>query len=136
MKQAQDILDILTDVYGVTPWNEQQIQSDLAKEDTEYFFVYAGDIVVGFLAIQDLGDELEMTNIAVKKAYQGQGFAHQLMAQLADRLEPIYLEVRASNQAARSLYERYGFQEVGQRKNYYHNPVEDAIVMARAGRLG
>jgi ribosomal-protein-alanine N-acetyltransferase len=90
--------------------------------------------LIGFLALQDLAGELEITQLAVKKAYQGQGLANQLMGFLADRPEGIFLEVRVSNQVAKALYEKHGFQPVGQRKNYYQNPVEDAILMAREGK--
>ena len=90
--------------------------------------------MIGFLALQDLAGELEITQLAVKKTYQGQGLANQLMEFLSDRPERIFLEVRASNQVARALYEKHGFLPVGQRKNYYQNPVEDAILMAREGK--
>ena len=89
---------------------------------------------MGSIALQDLAGELEITQLAVKKAYQGQGLANQLMGFLADRPERLFLEVRVSNKVARALYEKHGFQPVGQRKNYYQNPVEDAILMAREGK--
>jgi ribosomal protein S18 acetylase RimI-like enzyme len=43
----------------------------------------------------------------------------------------VYLEVRVSNHGAQSLYERFDFTEVGRRRNYYLEPVEDALVMRR-----
>lgn len=135
MNQVQNIFDILTDIYEVSPWNKAQIQADLSKENTHYFFVYAGQETVGFLALQELGEEWEVTNLAVKKKYQRQGFASQLLEKLTVKSEPIYLEVRISNLAARSLYKKYGFEEVGQRKQYYHNPTEDAVIMVRKNRL-
>ena len=87
--------------------------------------------VVGFLALQYLVGELEVTNIAVLKAYQGRGYASQLMKHLEDRSEPIFLEVRTSNQVAQALYRRFGFENLGIRKNYYHEPQEDAVIMRR-----
>ena len=57
-----------------------------------------------FLALQNLVGELEVTNIAVLKAYQGRGYASQLMKHLEERSEPIFLEVRASNQVAQTLF--------------------------------
>ena len=134
MRKAEEILALLSDVYGVSPWNLEQIEADLKQANTEYFYLYEAQALIGFLAIQDLAGELEITQLAVKKAYQGQGLANQLMGFLADRPERIFLEVRASNQVARALYEKHGFQPVGQRKNYYQNPVEDAILMAREGK--
>ena len=134
MKKAEEILALLSDVYGVSPWNLEQIEADMKQANTEYFYLYDDQDLIGFLALQDLAGELEITQLAVKKAYQGQGLANQLMGFLADRPEGIFLEVRVSNQVAKALYEKHGFQPVGQRKNYYQNPVEDAILMAREGK--
>ena len=134
MKKAEEILALLSDVYGLSPWNLEQIEADLKQANTEYFYLYDDQTLIGFLALQDLAGELEITQLAVKKAYQGQGLANQLMEFLSDRPERIFLEVRASNQVARALYEKHGFLPVGQRKNYYQNPVEDAILMAREGK--
>lgn len=134
MKKAEEIFALLSDVYGVSPWNLEQIEADLKQANTEYFYLYEAQALIGFFAIQDLAGELEITQLAVKKAYQGQGLANQLMEFLSDRPERIFLEVRASNQVARALYEKHGFLPVGQRKNYYQNPVEDAILMAREGK--
>ena len=134
MKKAEEILALLSDVYGLSPWNLEQIEADLKQANTEYFYLYDDQTLIGFLALQDLAGELEITQLAVKKAYQGQGLANQLMGFLADRPERLFLEVRVSNKVARALYEKHGFQPVGQRKNYYQNPVEDAILMAREGK--
>ena len=134
MKKAEEILALLSDVYGLSPWNLEQIEADLKQANTEYFYLYEAQALIGFFAIQDLAGELEITQLAVKKAYQGQGLANQLMGFLADRPERLFLEVRVSNKVARALYEKHGFQPVGQRKNYYQNPVEDAILMVREGK--
>ena len=134
MKKAEEILALLSDVYGVSPWNLEQIEADMKQANTEYFYLYDDQALIGFLALQDLAGELEITQLAVKKAYQGQGLANQLMGFLADRPERLFLEVRVSNKVARALYEKHGFQPVGQRKNYYQNPVEDAILMVREGK--
>ncbi|MGT2895127.1 ribosomal protein S18-alanine N-acetyltransferase [Streptococcus entericus] len=131
MTTAQAIYDILTDVYGQSPWTLEQISADLDKPESQYFYRYEGQELVGFLAVQLLVGELEITNIAVKRAYQGRGLADQLMQALAKERQPIFLEVRSSNQAAQALYLKHGFSAVGRRKNYYHQPTEDAIIMTR-----
>ncbi|MFA9468136.1 ribosomal protein S18-alanine N-acetyltransferase [Streptococcus sp. E24BD] len=131
MATAQAIYDILTDVYGQSPWSLEQISADLDKPESQYFYRYEGQELVGFLAVQLLVGELEITNIAVKRAYQGRGLSDQLMQALAKERQPIFLEVRSSNQAAQALYLKHGFSAVGRRKNYYHQPTEDAIIMTR-----
>ena len=123
--------EILSDVYDKSPWTIEQVVADLALDTTEYFYVYNQEEVVGFLALQNLVGELEVTNIAILKAYQGRGYASQLMKHLEERSEPIFLEVRASNQVAQALYRKFGFESLGIRKNYYHEPQEDAVIMRR-----
>ena len=130
-EQAQLIYQILSDVYDKSPWTIEQVVADLALDTTEYFYVYDQEEVVGFLAFQNLVGELEVTNIAVLKAYQGRGYASQLMNHLEERSEPIFLEVRSSNQVAQALYRKFGFESLGIRKNYYHEPQEDAVIMRR-----
>lgn len=127
------VYDILSDVYAKSPWSEKQILVDMQQSNVDYFFVEVETQVVGFISVQQLVGELEITNIAVKKSYQGQGLGAQLMAFLNEVDFPIFLEVRASNNAAQALYQKNGFNAIGHRKNYYHDPVEDAIIMKREG---
>lgn len=128
---AQKLYAILQAIYGQSPWSLEQIEADMAKSDTIYFYAYQDEEVVGFLSVQDLAGELEITNIAIHPDYQGRGLANQLMQELRSYSQPIFLEVRASNQAAQNLYTKHGFEVVGRRKNYYHNPTEDAVLMKR-----
>ena len=129
------VYEILSDVYPVSPWSEKQILSDMQQDNVDYFFVKKDEKIVGFLAISQLAGELEITNIAIKKDYQGHGLGSQLLADL-DHLDfPIFLEVRASNTPAQALYKKCGFGIIGKRKQYYHEPVEDAIIMKREGKL-
>ncbi|KFN88310.1 alanine acetyltransferase [Streptococcus equinus JB1] len=128
------VYEILSDVYPVSPWSEKQILSDMRQDNVDYFFVKKDEKVVGFLAISQLAGELEITNIAIKKAYQGHGLGSQLLANLDHVDFPIFLEVRASNTPAQALYEKFGFDIIGKRKQYYHEPVEDAIIMKREGK--
>lgn len=129
--RASEIFEVLTAVYGTSPWNLDQIIADLEQENTDYFFEYINGELAGFLSIQNLVGELEITNIAVQKSYQRQGIARRLMEQLDERLETVFLEVRESNLPAQTLYQKYGFEIVGRRKQYYHSPIEDAILMRR-----
>ncbi len=127
------VYDILSDVYDVSPWTEKQILSDMQQDSVDYFFVEEDKEIIGFLAIQQLVGELEITNIAIKKAYQGHGLGSQLLANLDQVDFPIFLEVRASNTPAQALYQKFGFEVIGKRKQYYHEPIEDAIIMKREG---
>ena len=90
--------------------------------------------VVGFIVGRRLDNEWEIENIAVTGAARRHGLGSRLVGELLDIVrsrggDTVSLEVRESNRAARSLYERWGFLEVGRRKMYYQNPQEDALVL-------
>ena len=127
---VQAIYAVMTDVYTVSPWNLEQIQADLSQGQTWYALAFDGVEVIGFLAVQENFFEAEVLQIAVKKAYQGQGIASALFAQLPTDKE-IFLEVRKSNQRAQAFYKKEKMAVIAERKAYYHDPVEDAIIMKR-----
>ena len=127
---VQAIYEVMTDVYPVSPGTLEQIQADLSQDQTWYALAYDGEEVIGFLAIQENLFEAEVLQIAVKKAYQGQGIASVLFAQLPTDKE-IFLEVRKSNQRAQAFYKKEKMAVIAERKAYYHDPVEDAIIMKR-----
>jgi len=127
---AQAIYAVMTDVYLVSPWTLEQIQADLSQDQTWYTLAYDAAEVIGFLAIQENIFKAEVLQIAVKKAYQGQGIASDLFATLPTDKE-IFLEVRKSNQRAQAFYKKEKMAVIAERKSYYHNPVEDAIIMKR-----
>ena len=126
----QEIYAVMTDVYPVSPWNLEQIQADLSQDQTWYALAFDGVEVIGFLAVQENFFEAEVLQIAVKKAYQGHGIASVLFAQLPTDKE-IFLEVRKSNQRAQAFYKKEKMAVIAERKAYYHDPVEDAIIMKR-----
>ena len=127
---AQAIYAVMVTVYPVSPWTLEQIQADLAQDQTWYVLAYDGAEVIGFLAVQENIFEAEVLQIAVKGAYQGQGIASTLFAQLPTDKE-IFLEVRKSNQRAQAFYKKEKMAVIAERKAYYHDPVEDAIIMKR-----
>ena len=127
---AQAIYDVMVDVYPVSPWTLEQIQADLSQDQTWYALAYDGVEVIGFLAVQENLFEAEVLQIAVKGAYQGQGIAPALFATLPAEKE-IFLEVRRSNQRAQAFYKKEKMAVIAERKIYYHDPVEDAIIMKR-----
>ena len=127
---VQAIYAVMTDVYPVSPWNLEQIQADLSQDQTWYALAFDGVEVIGFLAVQENFFEAEVLQIAVKKVYQGQGIASDLFATLPTDKE-IFLEVRKSNQRAQAFYKKEKMAVIAERKAYYHDPVEDAMIMKR-----
>ena len=126
----QAIYAVMVDVYSVSPWTLEQIQADLSQDQTWYALAYDGTEVIAFLAVQENFFEAEVLQIAVKQTYQGQGIASALFAQLPADKE-IFLEVRKSNQRAQAFYKKERMAVIAERKAYYHDPVEDAIIMKR-----
>ena len=127
---AQAIYAVMVDVYPVSPWTLEQIQADLSQDLTWYALACDGVEVIGCLAVQENIFEAEVLQIAVKKAYQGQGIASALFDQLPINKE-IFLEVRKSNNRAQAFYKKEKMAVIAERKAYYHDPVEDAIIMKR-----
>ncbi len=90
--------------------------------------------VVGYLVCRAVApDEREILNIAVHSDFRRRGLARTLLEAECNRNRADYfLEVRASNKAARELYSLMGFTEEGLRREYYENPPESGIVMKRS----
>lgn len=90
--------------------------------------------VVAIFSAQMVIDELQIDNIAVAESYRQKGLATILLAEALKAakkkgMNSAVLEVRAKNSAALKLYKRHGFIVAGYRKNYYHNPPDDALTM-------
>jgi [ribosomal protein S18]-alanine N-acetyltransferase len=88
--------------------------------------------IAGFIVARCVEADWELENVAVQHASQRRGFGRALIKNLMSLARErsatrIFLEVRESNSAARSLYSQIGFRETGRRPAYYSHPVEDAI---------
>jgi ribosomal-protein-alanine N-acetyltransferase len=118
------------------PWSPGSF-APLVDNPAVYFVVAeCGGAVSGFLIAWFAADEGEIGNVAVAAASRGRGIGGLLVdAGLGEASHrgaaTVYLEVRESNLLARRLYAARGFAEVGRRRRYYRNPVEDALVLAR-----
>ena len=91
--------------------------------------------IAGFAAFLCLRDEADLRNLAVDPARQRKGIARALLtaglgAMQSSGVQKLFLDVRASNQPARALYASLGFHLMYTRRNYYHEPEEDGLVMA------
>ncbi len=95
--------------------------------------VYPQDIV-GYVGMWFQGNEAHITEIAVREKLRGNGIGELLLigsvrVAMEHGSAVLTLEARVSNFIAQRLYEKYGFQEVGVRKNYYSDNREDAVIM-------
>jgi ribosomal-protein-alanine N-acetyltransferase len=92
-------------------------------------------VVAGFLIGRSAADEFEILNMAVSSAQRRRGIGSKLLSFALNSAREggvvrVYLEVRASNEAAITLYMGHGFRECGRRPRYYGNPIEDALLMS------
>ncbi|UJJ30492.1 ribosomal protein S18-alanine N-acetyltransferase [Halopseudomonas maritima] len=118
------------------PWT-RGIFLDCIQSGHECWLAFSGRQQVGHGVLSAAAGESHLLNLTVKPESQGNGYGYALLdhlmaqARLRDA-EEAFLEVRASNQTAARLYERYGFNEIGRRRNYYPavGGREDALVMA------
>ena len=124
--KLKEILDLC---YGESPWSEVYLLSNLKRD--VYFLAEVDDEIVGFLAVQVVMEEMEITNLAVKPEFRSKKIASALMEQINNFSGTLFLEVRKSNKLAQNLYKKYNFEAFYTRKNYYSHPTEDAILMRK-----
>ncbi len=130
---APVLVQILKESPEASLWSEEGLR-DQASSGAVWIAERGGQLC-GFLAGRAVADEFEILNLAVSPARRRTGVASRLVGQALDwsrtaGARRAYLEVRASNQAGISLYERQGFRPCGRREGYYRDPVDDAIVLA------
>jgi ribosomal-protein-alanine N-acetyltransferase len=120
------------------PWTREMYLAELQNEGVSFFYLARDPErqTIGFCSVWRVLDELHINNLAVLPAYRRAGIGSALLTHALDEgarlgARRATLEVRRSNEAARQLYERFGFSVVGVRHGYYNNPVEDALVLWR-----
>ena len=117
------------------PWDENILAVQLGAG---YVFLAAAEQkqILGYVGMQYVLDEGYISNVAVSPEHRRRGIAGLLLTRLHGIAEElglafVSLEVRASNEPAIALYEKYGYTQTGRRKNYYVRPREDALIMTR-----
>lgn len=118
------------------PWSEASFRSLLRPGTTRFRVATRQESVLGYAIASCVGDEADVINLAVDPAARGQGIGGRLLDDLLEVTDAppgatVYLEVRASNESAQTLYRSRGFAATGNRKRYYTHPAEDAVVMRR-----
>jgi ribosomal-protein-alanine N-acetyltransferase len=118
------------------PWSENSVASELKNPLSCWLVAEEDGVVAGYIGSQTVMDESDMMNVAVHSDHRRKGVAESLVNELIEALKKrgsrcLTLEVRASNEPAKALYEKLGFVQVGLRKNYYRNPKEDALILRK-----
>ena len=117
-----------------TPWSEDGLKSELDNNFARFFVAFSEEKIAGYIGSHNVLGEVYITNVAVFPEFRRNGVGKALVEFLvndmkAENAEFVTLEVRKSNQNAISLYEKCGFEKVGERRNFYEKPIEDAILM-------
>ena len=114
-------------------WREADYRQIFAPAAERVALILEEREVEAFIVARLVGGQWEIENIAVAGEARRRGLGARLLGELLDRARragarEVLLEVRASNRAARALYEKWAFVESGRRKSYYRDPVEDAAL--------
>lgn len=118
------------------PWSEASVRQECSNPLSFWLVALEDEKVVGYIGSQSVPPEADVMNLAVAPEYRRKGIGRSLMQALTEVLhmqgmESLFLEVRASNEAAIALYNEFGFVQVGTRKKYYVNPTEDALILRK-----
>ncbi len=116
------------------PWSEQSFYNESKNNMAYYVIAKLDDKIIGYIGYWKVVDEGQITNVAVSNKFRRLGIAKKMLEiaidnAIKDKLSNLSLEVRESNFAAIELYSQFGFKNVGMRKNYYHEPTENAVLM-------
>lgn len=117
-----------------SPWTREQFQIDIEQDTSHYLVMVKNKQWLGFISYHLVLDEAEFTHVVTHHDYRQQGLGSQLLNQVIQELSQkevakVFLEVRLANLGAQHLYQKNGFKEIHLRKNYYHHPTEDGVVM-------
>lgn len=120
------------------PWPDYAFRQEIQNNRlAHYLVVKIGERTVAYGGLWMMVDEAHITTFAVLPEWRRQGIGARLMVELTRvardlNARVMTLEVRLSNEAARALYQRFGFQPVGIRPRYYSDNAEDALIMTTA----
>lgn len=120
----------------VHPWSRQSLEDTISGKNAVFFAALEDGEVIGYAGMEVIVDEAYVFNIAVDERYRRRGTGYALVRELITYGKKyglcfITLEVRESNVPAMSLYEKLGFIKVGERKEYYSDPTESAVLMTK-----
>ncbi|MDD3236625.1 MAG: ribosomal protein S18-alanine N-acetyltransferase [Candidatus Gastranaerophilales bacterium] len=135
-ENLDEVMEIETISYPNHHWSKDSFFNELSNKLAHYYCVKDknADRVLAYVGYWQILEEAHITTLAVHPDFRKQQLAQILLKTLIDdcykqMIKYITLEVRESNIAAISLYEKFGFKSIGQRKNYYQDNGENAIIM-------
>ncbi len=121
------------------PWHEMTFRGEICNQPISFPFAIVfkpQKKVIGYLVFWQIKERMQINNIAIHPDFRRMGIAEAVMQQVLSEIRRggakfVTLEVRPSNIAARTLYNKLGFDVLGIKENYYHDPPEPALVMGK-----
>ncbi len=116
------------------PWSKAAIEEFMSYSTGHTLVASLNEAVVGYITFITVLDEVQIANVAIHPNFRRNHIGENLLKEL-DKLSLqnnssfITLEVRASNEPAIRLYKKCGYNVVGERKNFYKSPAENAVLM-------
>lgn len=122
------------------PWSKDAFEGAILQDNYCIIVAVSDDDesdILGYCCFYYVMDEAEIPTVCVRNDMRKMGVGTEMLQGLLKKAEElklssVYLEVRVSNEPAKGLYKKLGFEESGIRKNFYERPREDAIVMRYA----
>lgn len=133
-EDVAQVVAIETEAF-TSPWRADTFETLLDRPGAELWVLDdRTDGVVGYAVLWCILDQGELANIAIVASRRGRGHGSHLLSHVLDvarsrGVQTLYLEVRVSNKRAADLYRRFGFTQIGVRRDYYDAPREDALLM-------
>ncbi len=123
------------------PWSEAAVGQELKNENAVFFVAEYLCDKVGYMGMHTVLDECYVANVAVVRKYRRRSIGKKLLRYAEERAKErgcsfISLEVRAGNKSAIALYTSEGYEKAGERKNFYSEPKEDALIMTKKLNVG
>ncbi len=125
-------IDSILNLYNKTfhPWSREQMM-ELFEYGAKAFIYVKDEKLLGFLIFKTVFNETEIISLTVDENVRQTGIASELLSYLFETLSTphyVFLEVRVSNTPAIKFYEKFGMSQINVRKDYYTNPIEDALI--------
>lgn len=118
-------------VFPYSPWGKESFAENIRNGYDHPLIALTDGVLSGYGILRVLSDG-EILLLGVDPSFRRKGIGEAILSEmmaLSGEAEKILLEVREGNTAARRLYEKKGFREIARRKDYYRDPVEDAVIM-------
>ncbi len=126
---------VLENECQLSSWGVTGYQAELLNQSAVLLTAIVHHEIVGFFSGRMLADEFEIYTIAVAEQFRRQGFGAKILIAALEIAKTsgaknAYLEVRAANEPAENMYEQAGFVLTGRRRDYYSEPLEDALLFS------